>query len=336
MSAARRASILAVLVVAGLASGAAAPPAESVKARLAVLRKKAPEGLADLRIIQEEAKIVLKTAIPATVGLRVGAASGSGVIISEDGYVLTAGHVSDEPGQECGVILPDGKIVKGKTLGWNRSIDSGLIKITTPGKYKYVPMGNSAKLEKGQWVVAVGHPRGFIPGRSPVVRVGRIVSLPDRFNPHIQTDCALVGGDSGGPLFDLNGRVIGIHSRINRTMEMNFHVPVDTYRETWARLDAAEAWPRVFRPSPAYIGVAFEPGGDDLKVTEVPEDAPGHKAGVKVGDILVQIDSIKLKKRSDLFDYMAKKKPGDEITLQIDREGKTMTIKLKLGKRPRF
>ncbi|MBY0230815.1 MAG: S1C family serine protease [Gemmataceae bacterium] len=330
-------SAVALLVAGGMAWGAAAPPSAAVKERLKVFLKAAPEGPADLRIISEEAKAVLKTAIPATVGLQVGGASGSGVIISEDGYVLTAGHVSGRPGQVCDVILSDGQRVKGKTLGQNNTLDSGLIKITTPGKYAHVPMGRTKDMKAGTWVVAVGHPRGFIPGRSPVVRVGRVVAMPNGiWRRHIQTDCALVGGDSGGPLFDMNGRVVGIHSNINLPVEVNNHVPVDTYRETWARLDAGESWParrpRVPPPSVA-LGVQFDgEGGSSLNVTGLRSGFPAEGAGVQVGDVIKEIDGVKLGKRSDLIDYLRKKKPDDEITLKVDREGKSMTMKIKLAR----
>src|SRR5438876_11640505 len=94
-------------------------------------------------------------------------------------------------------------------------------------------MGKSDELTKGEWCLATGHPRGYKPGRTPPVRLGRDLTFG---NTIIKTDCTLVGGDSGGPLFDMQGRVIGIHSRIGQTLAQNMHVPVDTYRETWDRL----------------------------------------------------------------------------------------------------
>src|SRR6185295_19283905 len=116
------------------------------------------------------------------------------------------------------LTFPDGKQVKGKALGANTGTDSGLIKITDEGKYPYCEMGNSADLKKDQWCVAIGHPGGLKPNRTPPVRLGRINGLPGKAEADkvvwVTTECTLVGGDSGGPLFDMNGRVIGIHSRI--------------------------------------------------------------------------------------------------------------------------
>ncbi len=332
-------SVCALVVLAGVALGAAPPPAPSYVKRLAVFDKKAPAGPADLKIIQEEAKIVLKRAIPATVGLRIGGSAGSGVIISPDGVILTAGHVSGRPGQDCDIFLADGTTVKGKTLGRNTRIDSGMIKITTKRKdgYPFIEMGKSDKVDPGKWCIAVGHPRGFMPGRAPVVRVGRVVFANEFV---IRTDCALVGGDSGGPLFDFNGRLLGIHSRINEAMEMNFHVPVNTYHETYDRLAKGESIgrgpfgdPPPARPT-AYMGVMFNPEKNDLVIDEVPDDTPASKAGVKAGDVITGIDGVKLKERPALFDEMRKKKVGDTIALTVSRDGKEMKFSIKLEARP--
>src|SRR5262249_36407529 len=147
----------------------------------------------------------------------------------------------------------DGKRVKGKTLGQNVGIDSGMIKIVEEGTYPFVDMGTSGDLKKGQWVISCGHPGGYKQGRTPVVRLGRVL---DSTNMIIRTDCTLVGGDSGGPLFDMNGKVIGIHSRIGPTLQSNIHVPVDTYRETMDRLVAGESWGGA--PGRPYLGLRVD------------------------------------------------------------------------------
>ena len=300
-----------------------------------VFSKKAPEGVEDLKAMQKHVKKMLEKVMPATVGLVVGNGSGSGVIISEDGYILTAGHVSGKPDRNCVVIMPDGKRLKGKTLGYNEKIDSGLIKITDEGKYPFVGLGESGKLAKGQWCMTLGHPGGFRPGRTPVLRLGRVIMSNSRL---IQTDCPLVGGDSGGPLFDLGGRVIGIHSRISTRITENIHVPIDTYLETWDRLVAGEQWGGMLdfggRRAQAVLGISFSEGGTDLEVIKLTKDGPAEKAKFEVGDVLTAIDGMKLKVRADLQTYLAKKKPGDEVKVEFEREGEKETITLKLGKRP--
>jgi V8-like Glu-specific endopeptidase len=202
--------------------------------------KEAPKDLKELRALETQVKKVLDKTIACTVGVRVDAAQGSGVIVTEDGYVLTAGHVSGKPDRDVELILPSGKVLKGKTLGQNTAIDSGLIKITEPGKYPFAEMGRSGALHKGQWVIGIGHPGGFRANRTPVVRLGRVLAVNSFV---IRTDCTLVGGDSGGPLFDLDGKVVGIHSRIGAaSITENLHVPVDTYRDSWDRLAQSESW----------------------------------------------------------------------------------------------
>src|SRR5207248_3919802 len=140
----------------------------------AVFSKANPENVADLKAVQEHVKEVVARVLPATVCIRVGGSSGSGVIVSADGYVLTAGHVSGEPGRDVTVIMPDGKTHKGKTLGGNGTIDSGMVRLNDKGPWPFVEMGKAADMKKGDWCVVTGHPGGFRPGRSPVVRVGRI------------------------------------------------------------------------------------------------------------------------------------------------------------------
>ena len=203
-----------------------------------------PRNPDDLASIEKHVQRVVERVTPAVVGIIVGPGQGSGVIISEDGYVLTAGHVSGKPDQKCTIIMPNGETLKGKTLGQNTGIDSGLVKITDEKakgrKFPFLDMGKSIELTKGQWVIAIGHPGGFRLNRTPVVRVGRVL-LAEPFL--IRTDCTLVGGDSGGPLFDMRGNVVGIHSRIGgKEITENVHVPVDTYRQTWAKLTKGESW----------------------------------------------------------------------------------------------
>jgi serine protease Do len=206
----------------------------------AVLDKPVPRNIQDLRAIQEQVKKVLAKVMPCTVAVRIGTNGGSGVIVSKDGYVLTAGHISNhKPGRPVTLILADGRHVKGKTLGSNKGMDSGMIQITDEGEWPVAKMGDASKLKKGQWCITLGHPDGYKPGRPPVVRLGRVL---DYNAQEICTECALVGGDSGGPLFDLNGRVLGIHSSIRESIASNLHVPVNTYRTTWDRLVESEIW----------------------------------------------------------------------------------------------
>jgi serine protease Do len=296
---------------------------------VSVLDKPAPENVEDLRALQQRVKEVLRKVIPATVGVQVGQAAGSGVIIDKEGHVLTAGHVSGRPNQDATLILSDGRRIKAKALGNNRGIDSGLFQIVDKGEFPYVQMGKSESLKRGQWVIAAGHPGGYRPGRTPPVRLGRVLAADEN---SIRTDCTLVGGDSGGPLFDLDGKVVGIHSRIGGTLSNNIHVPVDTYLHTWDRLVKGDAWTGGARDS-AYLGVELDDEARGCKISKVIEKSAAALAGLKVDDLILKFDALAMGDRGDLRNALVKKNIGDTITLTVRRGKETIDLKVKLGRR---
>lgn len=294
-----------------------------------------PKSLSELRQLQAKVQEVYRKVLPAVVGVRIGSSAGSGVVISEDGHVLTAGHVSGQPQTDCEVIFPDGKVAKGRTLGSNKQIDSGMLKITDEGKWPHVSMGDSTNLVKGQWVLSLGHPGGFMPGRTPVLRVGRIQNVTENI---IVTDCPLVGGDSGGPLFDLEGKVIGIHSRIGPSIAFNVHVPIKTYQETWERLVAGETWggssfgnSNRNPPRDIDLGVRYELVGGVLKVAEVRPGSIAEKAGLRPRDLIVSLDGKAVANADDIRDILSKKRRGESLTIEVDRGAERMSLKLSLN-----
>jgi serine protease Do len=292
-----------------------------------------PKGLDDLRDIERRVKEVMKKAAPATVAVLMGGGQGSGVIISRDGYVLTAGHVARQPNVEIALILGDGRRVRAKTLGMNLGIDSGLIKITQAGEWPYVEMGNSTNLRPGQWVLGLGHPGGYRKDRPAVLRIGRVLTSSPNL---ITTDCTLVGGDSGGPLFDLDGRVVGIHSRIGASTLANIHVPVDSFAETWDRLAAAETWGERFASGSRgpMLGVVGEAHENGCRVTEVIRDGPAAKAGLKVGDVIARMDGRTVEGIDGLVQMIVRRRPGQEVSLQVLRGEETLEMKATLIRRP--
>lgn len=288
-----------------------------------------PASLDELRSIERDVSAVLEKVMPSVVGVQVGGSQGSGVIVSRDGYVLTAGHVSGPAGQQCTLILEGGRRVRGITLGRDSSIDSGMIKITDPGEYPAAEMGISVALIPGQWVIALGHPGGYRPGRPAVLRLGRVLDAQERL---IVTDNTLVGGDSGGPLFDLEGKVVGIHSRIGMSLLTNIHVPIDTYTETWERLARSEEWGgrRIpgFTPTGPVIGINGEDDPRGLRVIEVSPNLPAAAAGLRVGDIITSVEGHKIGGLVELQMYMRRRTPGVPLTFQILRGDNEMTIRI--------
>lgn len=293
------------------------------------LDKLVPENVQDLRSIQERVKKVTAKVSSCVVSVRIGNAAGSGVIVSKDGYVLTAGHISGKPDRNVTITLPDGRRLKGKTLGSNAALDSGMIRITDEGEWPFVEMGDAAKLKEGAWCLALGHPEGYRKGRTPVLRLGRYLGHP-RNSKFLRTDCALVGGDSGGPLFALDGKVIGIHSQIGPYMTWNLHVPVDTYRASWDRLVKGDVWGGSKTRGP-YIGVELD---EDCRIVNVEKDSPAEKAGLKADDVVIQFDKDRFEDLDDLLTLIGKRKPGEEVPIRVRRGKNILNLKVVIGKHP--
>lgn len=293
----------------------------------AVFSKAAPAGIDDLLAIETRVRELVDRLGKSTVGIQIGAAQGSGVICSADGYVLTAAHVSGAPGRDVTIVLHDGRQVKGKTLGLDRNVDAGLVKIVEGSDWPFVEMGRTEDVRLGDWCLALGHPGGYQKGRPPVVRLGRIVL--QRANV-VQSDCALVGGDSGGPLFDMQGRVVGIHSRIGPSISWNFHVPVAAYRTGWERMVKSEAWGGAPVRGRALLGVNGEDHPAGCRVTAVPEGLPAHQSGLRVDDIILSLDGRKFDGFEAMAALIAKKNPGDKVKIEFLRgdERRELTIAL--------
>jgi serine protease Do len=289
-----------------------------------------PKSVADLKAMETHVKLLSERVIPATVGVRVGPAQGSGVIINKDGFVLTAAHVCGAPGREVVFQFPDGKTAKGKTLGVNRGIDSGLMQITDQGEWPFVEMGDYNTVKTGQWVLATGHPGGYQQERGAVVRLGRVLA---KRNGSIGTDCTLVGGDSGGPLFDMSGKVIGIHSRIGGSLTSNIHVPIGTYHETWDRLAAAEDWGGGSTRGGPYIGVIGDPDADVAKILEVQANSPAAQAGIQPNDVIIEFGGKEIKDFESLSAIVRTQKPGDKVKMKVKRGEGTVDLEMTVGKR---
>ena len=290
----------------------------------------------ELRSLERQVEETSKRVIPATVGLQIGASSGSGVIISPEGWILTAGHVIDQPGRPVTVIFSDGRRARGITMGGNRSVDSGLVRLLGPGPWPYAEMGTSEDLVRGQWLIAIGHPGGYRVGRSPVVRLGRLTAADVQT---LTTDNTLVGGDSGGPLYDLNGRVVGIHSRISQLVTVNMHVPVDQFVKDWDRISKGEAWgflgPRMPEIRLPYMGVQWENSEGGLKLRSVVEGSPAEKAGLRAGDTIVKIDGREMKTQADVIMVLQRRAAGQVVSVEVVREGaENQTLKVRLARPP--
>jgi len=200
-----------------------------------------PANRKDLLEIERAAIEVAKQARACAVGLQVGRNKGSGVIISKDGYVLTAAHLISRPGQQVQVKFANGRTTQGTALGVHTTADGGLVKITEETEWPFMPLATKEQAAKlGDWCIAAGHPGGFDLKRSPPIRLGRVIEVQPTA---IRTDCPIMGGDSGGPLFDLRGRVVGINSRPSDDLSENLHASSDAFHEAWDRMMDSKVYP---------------------------------------------------------------------------------------------
>jgi serine protease Do len=295
--------------------------------------------LKDLVRLESKVEAVTKRVMPATVALlseKTGS-SGSGVITTADGLVLTAAHVI-QGAEEMLVVFPDGRQVPGKVLGANYSKDIAMVQIEGEGPWPFVGLGESKPLAAGDWVIAMGHSAGFDAARTPPVRFGRVMSKgPGNF---LTTDCTLIGGDSGGPLFDLDGKIVGINSSIGISLTNNNHAGIDGFKEDWERMIAGEAWGKLsMNPfaNPEMPVLGIEMGlmrrGRGVPVQGVIPQSPSAAAGVRVGDVIQSLDGTEIGNGNQLLQVLAKKQPGDRIKLGVRRDRRDLILEVTLARR---
>lgn len=297
--------------------------------------KTVPQTKADLIEIQNALVESLQRVRKATVSISLGQGFGSGVIVSPDGLVLTAAHVTAGVDKELTVILNDGTKLKAVSMGLVSNTDAAMMRITEEGEYPYVDINKDNNYKLGHWIFALGHSGGFDKERGPVVRLGRIVKDSETT---LHSDCKVIGGDSGGPLFDMEGRLIGIHSRVSKTMEQNMHVPMREYIKHWDEMKENKFLgdgPFAKRPvkGSGFLGFGSTDSDDGLLIGKVLKDGPSDKAGIKAGDIILKVDDTDIADKEAFKAILKEKSVGDNIKLVIQRKGKEKTIELKLGKK---
>jgi serine protease Do len=268
---------------------------------------------------------------------------GSGVIISPDGYIITNNHVV-EGATDIKVTMSDRRILSAKLVGTDPLTDLAVIKIEG-SNFPNVPLGDSSKLHPGQTVLAFGNPFGF---RFTVTR--GIVSALNRPNPYnddprkpgqfIQTDAAINQGNSGGPLVNAHGEVVGINTFLispsGSFSGMGFAIPTQIVHPT------VDSLVRYGKVSHSYIGVGITdvtPENSkffDLKdangavISEVQPDSPGAHAGLKVGDVITGLDGKKVTDAGQLQAEVSAKHPGTKVTLDVLRDGKNVNVAVTL------
>jgi serine protease Do len=270
-----------------------------------------------------------------------GGGIGSGFVISSDGYVLTNAHVVVDADEVTVRLADEKREFKAKVVGIDRRTDVALLKIAATD-LPTVTLGNSADLKVGEWVAAIGSPFGFNNTITAGIVSAKGRTLPDEsFVPFIQTDVAVNPGNSGGPLLNLKGEVVGINSMIysgtGGYMGVSFAIPIEVALEVSQQLQATGTVSR------GRLGVGIQELSKELAmsfkldsaagvlIAGVEPGSPADKAGLKRGDVILKYDGTAVENAVELPRLVASSKPGTEATLDVWRQGASRSIKVTLG-----
>ncbi len=272
---------------------------------------------------------------------------GSGFIISGDGYVLTNNHVVDGA-DKVSVRLQDRRTLVAKVVGTDPTYDIALLKLDAGNSLPAVSIGDSRTLKAGQWVLAIGSPFGFdyTVTQGIVSAVGRNLGERDQaYTSFIQTDVPINKGNSGGPLFNMQGQVVGVNSQIYSNTGtytgVSFSIPIDV------AMNAVQQIKTKGYVSRGMLGVMVQAVTDDIAkafkldngagaaVVDVTAGSGAAKAGIRAGDIILEYGGRAVQQSGDLPPMVGMTKPGTTVPLLILRDGKRQTVQVTVGESPR-
>jgi serine protease Do len=267
--------------------------------------------------------------------------SGSGFVVEADGHVLTNYHVI-EGAERVTVKLADGRSLRARVVGVDPPTDIALIKVDVDTPLPVAPLGDSDRLRVGEWVCAIGNPLAY----EHTVTVGVVSYLGRKLydaslDNYIQTDAAINFGNSGGPLINARGEVIGINAAISwRASNIGFAIPINQARSILPQLKARG------RVSRGYVGITLRELDPDLReslglgrvegalVQDVATDSPGERAGIRPYDVVVSVDGEPVRDNDDLIRRISARAPGSTARLDIVRDGRTSAVTVRLTERP--
>jgi serine protease Do len=281
---------------------------------------------------------------------------GSGFIFRKDGYVLTNNHVVSGA-DNIFVKLPDGSQHKAKVVGLDKDTDIAVLKIDVGGDLPFIELGNSDALKVGEWVMAIGNPFPQL-GLDRTVTVG-VVSAKGRGNlnfgedtpnyqNYIQTDASINPGNSGGPLVNIRGEVVGINSAITNPTGMAFNIGIGFAIPINLAESVIPDLIQKGKVSRGYLGIVFQeldkntadalhlPSTEGVLVRDVQAGTPADKAGIKMRDVITAFNDQKVINGQNFRMMVAQAAPGQEVTIDIVRDGKKITEKLELADREKF
>ena len=317
----------------------------------------------DVQLDEEDATKVLEKTIKCVVGIskikNTGSSIflnnstselglGTGMIVSENGYILTNWHVAGNKYSNCYVTLDNGSVYNGNVMWADSDLDLAIIKISA-SNLNYISLGDSDNIKIGEKTYAIGNPIGVEFQRTVtsgiISGVNRTVKIEENneasyMEDLIQTDATINPGNSGGPLINTKGEVIGVNSiKIKEAEGIGFAIPINIIKPILESFSVngnfEEAYLGLFAYDKEVIpyldnSINFDSG---IYIAQISVDGPSKTSGLKVGDIITKIDNISINKMSELRNYIYTKKIGDEVSLTILRNKKERVVKIKLGKK---
>lgn len=271
---------------------------------------------------------------------------GSGVVITENGYILTNQHVAGNKYSSCYVTLDDGNTYEGNVVWSDGNIDLAIVKINK-SNLEYLELGDSDSLTLAEDVYAIGNPLGLefqkTVTKGIISALNRTIKIEDEMQnvymeDLIQTDATINEGNSGGALIDIEGKLIGINSvKISDAEGIGFAVPINIVKPIINKLISEgkfeEAWLGIYgydKEAIQYLDANLEIE-NGIYVAQIAADGPLVNLDIKEGDIITQIDDNKISKMNDLKKYIYHKLPGDKVTLYVERNGKEMILEVILA-----
>lgn len=273
---------------------------------------------------------------------------GTGIIISENGYIITNWHLAGNKYSSCYVTMEDGTVYNGNTIWADSDLDLAIVKISA-NNLKYLQLGDSDNIKIGETVYAIGNPIGIEFQRTVtkgiISGLNRTIKIEEEKNSSymeglIQTDASINQGNSGGPLINTKGEVIGINSvKIETAEGIGFAVPINIIKPVVESLanggEFEEAYLGIFAYDKEVIkylnnDVTFSEG---IYVVKIAKDGPAAKTNLKTGDVINKIDGNSINRMSELRTYIYRKKPGEKVTLTISRNNKELPIEVTLSKK---
>jgi len=279
---------------------------------------------------------VVEITVQQSTGFEQGTAQGSGWVYDAAGHIVTNEHVV-EGESSISVRFWNGATYKATLVGTDPTTDVGVIKVNAPASILHpIELGNSSALQVGQPVVAIGSPYGLENSATAgiVSALHREMTAPNNFTipDSIQTDAPINHGNSGGPLLNLAGQVIGINSQIKSDSGENtgigFAVPSNTVKSIVSQLLTSG------NVKHAYLGVGIATAQNGVQLTEVRSGTPAEKAGLHTGDVITRVDGQKVTNASELGQAIDAKRPGTKVSVTYLRNGSTHTVSVTLGVRP--